>query len=66
MSGKIADFDVRFLGTPYQDVECAFGGDVVGHHQHAFGLFDLRAGGGDLGQDGLTLVRTMIERGGSA
>lgn len=45
----VANFDVRFLGTPGEDVECSVGGDAVDEHEHAFGLLDRSAGAVDFG-----------------
>lgn len=47
--GDVAEFGVGVLGVPDEDVEGAVGGDAVDEHEHAFGLFDRSAGGGEVG-----------------
>jgi hypothetical protein len=49
--GHVANFDVRFLGRPGEDVEGSVGGDAVDEHEHAFGLLDRSAGDRDFGDD---------------
>lgn len=49
--GDVAEFGVGVLGVPDEDVEGAVGGDAVDEHEHAFGLFDRSAGGGEVGDD---------------
>lgn len=49
--GDVAEFGVGLLGVPDEDVEGSVGGDGVDEHEHAFGLLDRSAGGGDVGDD---------------